>query len=128
MIDLGISDASFLVLSTEGDGRFTLTARTLEETRLAGRPMVLLAACYSGQTTPSLHASFGLPTAFIHAGARAVLAATEQIPNSEAARFFDPVLARIRAGAPPAAVLRDARLSWRKEQGTPWVEKVLLFQ
>lgn len=128
MIDQGISDASFLVLSPEGDGRFTLTAREMEQAHLEGRPMVLLAACYSGQMTSSLHASFGLPIAFIHAGARAVLAATEQIPNSEASLFFDPVLARIRAGEPPAAVLRDARLSWRKERGTPWVEQVLLFE
>jgi len=128
MIDLGISDTSFLVLSKGGDGRFTLTARAIEQAHLEGNPMVLLAACYSGQMTPSMHASFGLPFAFIHSGARAVLAATEQIPNSEAAPFFDPVLARIRAGEPPAVVLRDERLAWLKERGTSWVEKVLLFQ
>ncbi|WP_257462779.1 CHAT domain-containing protein [Archangium lipolyticum] len=128
MIDLGVSDASFLVLSKEDGGRFTLTARDLQETHLEGRPLVLLAACYSGRTTPSLHESFGLPIAFIHAGARWVLATTEKIPNSEAARFFEPVLARIRAGEPPARVLRDERLAWRKRQGNPWVEQVLLFQ
>ncbi|XXF80482.1 CHAT domain-containing protein [Myxococcaceae bacterium GXIMD 01537] len=128
LLGIGSSDASFLVLSKGGDGRFTLTARDVQETRLAGHPVVLLAACYAGQTTPSTHESFGLPISFIHAGARVVLAATEQIPNSEAALFFDPVLARIRAGEPPARALRAERQSWRKKRGTPWVEKVLLFQ
>ena len=128
MIDQGVSDASFLVLSRDDDGRFTLTAREVQEAHLEGHPMVLLAACYAGQTTPSLHESFGLPIAFLHAGARGVLAATEQIPDREAALFFEPVLARIQAGEAPAAVLRDARMAWREQRGPGWVDKVLLFQ
>src|SRR5262245_63999864 len=43
MIDLGISDTSFLILSKEGDGRFTLTSRAIEQAHLEGRPLVLLA-------------------------------------------------------------------------------------
>jgi cellulose synthase operon protein C len=128
LMDLGVSDASFLVLAKDDDGRFTLTARDLEQVRLAGRPVVLLAACYSAQTAPYQHESFGLPAAFIQAGAKGVLATTEQIPNREASVFFDRILARVRAGQNPAAVLRDERLAWLKDQGTPWVEYVLLFQ
>jgi tetratricopeptide (TPR) repeat protein len=128
LIDLGVSDASFLVLSKDSDGRFTMTARDLQGTRLAGHPVVLLAACYSAQTAPYHHESFGLPAAFVQAGARVVLATTEQIPNREASAFFDQVLARIREGEPPAVALRDERLAWLKRQGSPWVEYVLLFQ
>lgn len=128
LMDLSIADASFLVLSKDDDGRFTLTARDVQEARLAGQPVVLLAACYSGQTRPSLHESFGLPTSFIQAGARVVLATTEQLPNREAGEFFERVLTRIRAGEAPAVVLRDERLAWLKSPGTPWVEHVLLFQ
>ncbi|WP_224245161.1 CHAT domain-containing protein [Hyalangium gracile] len=128
LIDLGVSDGSFLVLSKGDDGGFTLTARDLQDVRLAGHPVVLLAACYSAQTAPYQHESFGLPAAFIQAGARSVLATTEQIPNREANAFFDQVLARIRAGETPAVVLRDERLAWLERQGTSWVEYVLLFQ
>jgi cellulose synthase operon protein C len=128
LIDLGVSDASFLVLSKDADGRFTMTARDLQGIRLAGHPVVLLAACYSAQSAPYHHESFGLPAAFVQAGARVVLATTEQIPNREAGAFFDQVLARIRAGEPPAVALRDERLAWLKRQGSPWVEYVLLFQ
>lgn len=122
------SDASLLVLAKGEDGRFALTAHDIQGARLAGHPMVLLAACYSGQTAPWLHGTFGLPIAFIQAGARGVIAATVQIPNSEAYAFFEPVLARIRAGEPPAVVLRDERQAWLKRQGGSWVEHVLLFQ
>lgn len=128
MIDQGVSEASFLVLSKDDEGHFTLTARDVRKARLTGHPMVLLAACYAGQTTPSLHESFGLPIAFLRAGARGVLAATEQIPDREAALFFEPVLARIREGEAPATVLRDARQAWRAQRGPGWVDKVLLFQ
>lgn len=127
-MDLGVSDASFLVLSPDEDGRYTLTARDVQRARLEGSPVVVLAACYSGETTRYLHEEIGLPLAFIRAGARVVLAATEQIPDREAGLFFEPVLARIRADEAPALALRDERRAWLARGGGRWVDSVLLFQ
>ncbi|HVE87020.1 MAG TPA: CHAT domain-containing protein [Myxococcales bacterium] len=128
LMDPERADASFLALSPEPTGRFALTAADLERTRLEGNPVVLLAACYGAKTTRSLSESYGLPPAFIHAGARAVLAATQEIPDAEAAGFFEPVLQRIRGGEPAAVALRDARVRWVAAGGGRWVEQVLLFE
>lgn len=123
------ADGSMLVLSPEADsGRFALTASDLQGQRLQGRPVVLLAACHAAYSKEYFHETFGLPVSFIEAGARAVLAATQEIPDSEVSAFFEPVLARIREGTPAALVLRDARQAWLRNQGGTWVRQVLLFE
>jgi hypothetical protein len=129
IIDPGVADASVLVLSPTSDtGRFALTTGDLRGQRLRGRPVVVLAACYAAHTSAYIHENFGLPMAFIESGARAVLAATQEIPDAEAAAFFDPVLARIRSGASAAEALRDERQSWLRHRGSTWVQQVLLFE
>ncbi|WP_164002776.1 CHAT domain-containing protein [Pyxidicoccus caerfyrddinensis] len=123
------ADGSMLVLSPEVDnGRFALTASDLQGRQLQGRPVVLLAACHAAYSKAYFHETFGLPVSFIEAGARAVLAATQEIPDSEVSAFFEPVLARIRQGAPAALVLRDARQEWLRNHGGAWVRQVLLFE
>lgn len=123
------ADGSMLVLSPEADtGKFALTATDLQGQQLKGRPVVLLAACHAAYSKEYFHETFGLPVSFIEAGARAVLAATQEIPDSEVSAFFEPVLARIRAGVPAALVLRDARMEWLRARGGNWVRQVLLFQ
>ncbi|MCY1021038.1 CHAT domain-containing protein [Pyxidicoccus sp. MSG2] len=123
------ADGSMLVLSPEAEsGRFALTASDLQGQQLQGRPVVLLAACHAAYSQEYFHETFGLPVAFIEAGARAVLAATQEIPDSEVSAFFEPVLARIREGVPAALVLRDARQDWLRGHGGTWVRQVLLFQ
>ncbi|AEI68886.1 CHAT domain-containing protein [Corallococcus macrosporus] len=129
IIDPTVADASVLVLSPEAQGgRFALTTGDLKGQRLRGRPVVLLAACYAGHTSAYLHENFGLPLAFIEAGARAVLAATQEIPDDEAHAFFEPVLARIREGVPAAVALRDERQAWLRRSASTWVQQVLLFE
>ncbi|NVJ06549.1 CHAT domain-containing protein [Myxococcus sp. AM001] len=129
IIDPSVADASVLVLSPEASGgRFALTTGDLKGQRLRGRPVVLLAACYAGHTSAYLHESFGLPLAFIESGARAVLAATQEIPDDEAHAFFEPVLARIREGVPAAVALRDERQAWSRRHASAWVQQVLLFE
>ncbi|MBU8898117.1 CHAT domain-containing protein [Corallococcus sp. M34] len=130
LIDPGMSDASVLVLSPESEGgRFALTAADVQASPLRGHPVVVLAACHAAHATAYIHENFGLPLAFVTAGARAVLAATQVIPDSEASAFFTPVLSRIRAGEPAAPVLRDARRTWLvAHPGATWVEQVLLFE
>ncbi|NOJ80507.1 CHAT domain-containing protein [Myxococcus xanthus] len=129
IIDPSVADASVLVLSPEAPGgRFALTTGDLKGQRLRGRPVVLLAACYAGHTSAYLHENFGLPLAFIESGARAVLAATQEIPDDEAHAFFEPVLARIRDGIPAAVALRDERQAWLRRHASAWVQQVLLFE
>ncbi|NOK15648.1 CHAT domain-containing protein [Corallococcus carmarthensis] len=123
-----MSDASILMLAPEKDGRYVLTASQVRARRLSGAPLVFLAACSAARTAPFPIESFSLPVAFLEAGARAVLAATVDIPDS-AGRFFNAVRERIRAGAPPAVALRDERRQWLESSpGDRWVRDVLLFE
>lgn len=126
-----ISDAAFLLLAREREvrGADELWAHQLREKKLKGAPLVILAACKAGRSAPVLHESVSLPNAFLKAGARAVLAATESPEDLEASRFFNAIRARIRQGATPAAALRDERMLWGKQQSKPeWIESVLLFE
>jgi CHAT domain-containing protein len=89
---------------------------------------VVLAACHAAHAFPSLHEPAGLPSAFLEAGARAVIAVTVEIPDLEAARFFDAVRERIRAGVAPAAALRDVRMSTQVTSKDDWRRGVLIFE
>ena len=90
---------------------------------------MVLAACHAAHTTYSLDAPFSLPAAFIQAGARGVLAATVEIPDMEAALFFNAIREHLRAGMTPALALRNERLRWQQEgRGASWVDSVLLFE
>jgi len=126
LVDLGVSDASLLVLSPGADGAYALTAGQIRRTPLQGRPVVVLGACQAAHTAPHLHEPWGLPFAFIRAGARAVFASPAPLPDDAAPAFFDALLSRIRAGQPPAEALRDQRLQRRQE--SPWIDELLLFE
>lgn len=117
--DPEMSDASSLVLSPEPSGRFSLAARDVRSEVLSGHPLVLLAACGSGD---------GLPVAFVQAGARAVLAVNASVADAESEQFFRPLLDRIQAGATPAAALRAARAEWHRAHGPSWADQVVLFE
>lgn len=119
---------SYLVLAREGSSD-ELTADHLQSQRLEGAPLVVLAACRAARTAHVLHEATGLPAALLRAGARAVFAATEEIPDLEAAEFFNAVRERIRQGRPPASALRDERQRWLAAgRGQPWLEGVLLYE
>lgn len=128
MSDPSVSDASFLVLSKDSDSSFRLTARDVQRAKLDGQPVVVLAACYAGQTTRFLHEAHGLPTAFIRAGARVVLASTQPLPAHEASAFFETVLSNISKGMDPAVALRDERQKWLQGKSDSWVKDVVLFE
>jgi hypothetical protein len=118
---------TYLVMAPEA-GRDELSASRIRDQRLEGAPLVVLAACHGAQAAPVLHQQRSLPSAFIQAGARAVLAATEAIPDQEAGAFFQAVRERIQEGASPAVALRDERLKWLEgKEVRNWVEGVLLF-
>ncbi|MCP3104460.1 CHAT domain-containing protein [Myxococcus sp. K15C18031901] len=124
-----ISDASLVVLSPEGNGRYALTADIVRQQKLAGSPLVFLAACSAGRlASTATHEPFSLPAAFIQAGARAVLASTVDIPDA-AGRFFDGVRQRIRSGTAPAVALRDERQKWlSRDARNGWTHHVLLVE
>ncbi len=133
LVDLAQADASFLVLSPDADGRYALTAGEVRQTWLPRRPLVVLAACDSaadasyGYERWSKGAAWTLPSAFLHAGARAVLAATAPLPDQAAGEFFADVVGRIESSASPSVALRDIRKSWIS-RGADWVQDIVLFQ
>ncbi|NBD14071.1 CHAT domain-containing protein [Corallococcus silvisoli] len=128
VVDRALSDATVIALSPQPDGRYGLTAEELRRRHLHGAPLVVLGACSAAHLAPFLHQTKSLPQAFVASGARAVFAATSDIPN-DAGAFFRAVRERIQAGTEPAQALRAERLDWHQKQpGIRWVDKVLLYQ
>ncbi|MBU8898700.1 CHAT domain-containing protein [Corallococcus sp. M34] len=128
MVDRSLSDATVIALAPDPGGRYALTAEALRRIHLNGAPIVLLGACGAARLPPILHQTSSLPQAFVASGARAVFAATQDIPDASG-RFFRDVRERILAGAEPALALRDERLHWLQESpDAQWVDTVLLYQ
>lgn len=128
MVNPGVSEASLVVLSPEADGRYALTAAEVRRQRLERAPVVILAACRAAQTAPSAHEPWSLPTAFLEAGARAVIASPIDIPDAQAGAFFEAVRARIRSGASPTEAVRDERLTALEKDPSSWTRTVLVFE
>jgi tetratricopeptide (TPR) repeat protein len=132
------SGEAYLVLAPEpgaaggaGLASDALRASDLQSSglRLKGRPLVVLASCEGAQPAPVLHEPRSLPAAFLRAGARAVLAASDPVQQQDGPEFFAGVRARVRAGASPAEALRAERAAWLAQgRGKGWVEGVLLFE
>ena len=120
----------FLYLAPDRNGEDRLTIpRIRKGPRLEGAPFIVLAACSAANPSPVYHEPVSLPMTLLDKGARGVLAATTEIPDTEANAFFDAVRARMRRGEEPALALRDERMSWiQRNQGTAWVDRVLLFE
>jgi len=129
MVNAAISDASFLMMSPDGGGNYALTAAAIRKQPLRGRPVVILAACHAGATASYRHQPWGLPAAFVEAGARAVIASPDVIADADAGAFFDAVRARIERGASPAVALHDVRFEWlAAHPGAAWVRSLMVFR
>jgi hypothetical protein len=129
LLDVGVSDASHLVLSPETPGgRYALTAEAIRSIVLQDNPIVILGACHSARGAHYEHAPWSLPDALLAAGARAVLAVASEIPDVASGEFFARVLARVRAGADPAAALRDERLAMLRADRTSWAGDAVLLE
>lgn len=128
LVDLGRADGSFLALSPDDRGRYALTAGEVHAASFRASPIVILAACRASQAAPVLHEPWSLPVAFIHAGARAVIASASQIPDGDAVAFFDEVRGAMTAGVPIAVALRDARNRWITRGRGDWVRDVIVFE
>ncbi len=127
LVDFAVSDASLVVLSADEAGRSMLTAGDIRATHLTASPIVVLGACSAARVASFDHEPWGLPLAFLEAGARAVLASPAPVGDAEAAPFFEAVLARVRGGEAPAQALRDERVAWLARGASPWIRQVLLF-
>jgi cellulose synthase operon protein C len=128
VIDAGSSDASYLALSPDAAGRYAITARDVRGERLTGAPVVALAACHGATGAGVVHEPSGLPSAFLAAGARAVIAADAAILDADAGAVFAELRAAIAGGADPATALRDVRRAWSGRPGAAWVDHLVVFE
>lgn len=120
-----------LVLSPGKEGRSMLHVSDVNEHKIAGSPVVILAACDIARVSRHHHVPWGLPPALVRAGASAVIASPEPISDSDARAFYSDVRASIMRGDSPAVALRDARVAWRRDHHgdkAAWVDRVLVFE
>jgi hypothetical protein len=129
MVNPAISDAAFVTLSPDPGGRYALTAAAIRKQPLHGRPIVVLAACHAGATASYRHVPWGLPSAFVEAGARAVIASPDVVADADAGVFFDAVRAQIERGVSPARAIHDVRLEWlASHPDAKWVQSLIVFR
>lgn len=119
-------DAAFLALSPERDGTFALTAERVRHAKLAGAPLVVLAACRAAQVAAYLRERWSLPDAFVAAGASAVVAADVAIPNASAQPLFDELHRAIAGGQSVEAAVAAMRARARPD--TLWSSRLMVFR
>lgn len=117
--------AASLVLSPDAQGDYLLTASKVRAAALAAAPIVVLAGCDAGRVQVSAE-PWSLATSFLAAGARAVIAPTDPIPDANAGEVFRSLLERIRAGADPA----DAFVAEHRAHGAgaEWLSSIVIFE
>jgi hypothetical protein len=126
----GVTDArepaaASLILSPDRDGDYLLTASKVSAARLEGAPIVVLAGCDAGRVAVSSE-PWSLATSFLAAGARAVMAPTERIPDDEAGKAFESLIGRIRAGADPVEALQAERSN--RGADAAWLSSMVIFE
>lgn len=117
-------DAASLILSPDRDGDYLLNAAKVSTARLDNAPIVVLAGCHAGRVQVSSD-PWSLATAFRAAGARAVIAPTQEIPDDEASQAFQSLVENIRAGADPADALRAERTA--RGSRAAWLSSIVVF-
>jgi CHAT domain-containing protein len=124
----GGADSSFLALSPGAGGRYALTADQVRARRLVAAPVVLLSACRAALTPAHHHQARNLATAFLDAGARAVIASSEPVRDDHAEAFFGGVRDAIARGVAPAIALRDQRIAAGQESDHGWSDQVVAIE
>jgi CHAT domain-containing protein/Tfp pilus assembly protein PilF len=101
---------SAVVLSPHESG-YLLTARDVLEHRLQA-DLVTLSACRSaGARIYGGEGIVGFAWAFLQAGARSVVAGLWDVSDRSTSQLMEELYAGLHAGLPPAAALREAKLS-----------------
>jgi cellulose synthase operon protein C len=117
--------AASLVLSPDDKGDYLLTAAKVSTAHLDNAPVVVLAGCEVGRVQVGAE-PWSLATSFLAAGARAVIAPTEKIPDDEASVAFDSLVSRIRSGMEPVDALQAERAD-RGHQAA-WLSSIVVFE
>ncbi|HEY0987242.1 MAG TPA: CHAT domain-containing protein [Kofleriaceae bacterium] len=126
----GVTDArepsaASLILSPDRDGEYMLTAAKVQSAHLDNAPVVVLAGCDAGRVQVTAE-PWSLATSFLAAGARAVIAPTEQIPDDAAGDAFQSLVSRIRDGADPVDALQAERKA--RGAGAAWLSSIVVFE
>jgi len=109
---------SAVVLSGPDTG-YKLYARDVADKPL-NADLVTVSACRSaGERTYSGEGLVGFAWAFLHAGARRVIAGLWDVDDRSTARVMDELYAGLEAGRTPARALRGAKLALIREGGQP---------
>ncbi len=107
---------SALVFESSAGSTVLLTAREVAEGRLPNHPLVILAACSTGQGKMRRNEGVeGLTSSFLRAGARGVVATLWDIEDGVSASVFQSLHHSLRAGASPVAALQDAQLGMLRD-------------
>ncbi|HEX2834703.1 MAG TPA: CHAT domain-containing protein [Thermoanaerobaculia bacterium] len=109
-----------------------LDAKTIAGSIFSRRPLVVLAAC--GTATGPVLRNEGvdsLAVAFLHAGARGVVATLWDAEDESMTRISQALHQRVRGGTPPAEALREVQLSMirgtaRERAPARWASMVLI--
>jgi len=105
---------SAVVLAREGD-EFKLYARDILQKPLHAR-LVTISSCHgAGTRAYTGEGLVGLAWAFLHAGARQVIAALWEVDEAATPQLMDDLYAGIQAGQDPATALRAAKLRLVRE-------------
>ncbi|MEO7734291.1 MAG: CHAT domain-containing protein, partial [Kofleriaceae bacterium] len=128
IVDIEVSDVSFLALSPDVDGTYALTAGEVRKRKLRNAPLIVLESCHAALPAPYRHAPWSLPVAFIDAGASSVLASLSPVVDREATPFYRDFTEAVRSGVEPAIALRDARVRAIQQHRDSSVKGVVLFQ
>ncbi len=106
---------SALLLAPDADHDGRLTAEQITELDLDGRAVVLSVCSSEGGPIVGAEGAFGLGRAFLHAGARTVVASNWPLRDDDAAALFDAFSSGLQRGASVAAALSDAQRQLRTE-------------
>jgi hypothetical protein len=130
LVDLEVDDGGFIALSPDAGGAWRLTASDVRKLKLAGAPVVVLAACRAAEAVTDHLRRWSLPDAFLAAGARAVIAADVAVPDDLIRAFVDDVRGRLERGEEPAAAAAAARAAMvaRDPTSASWVDRLMVFE
>jgi CHAT domain-containing protein len=107
---------SAVILAREGDS-YKLYARDILKHPLRAR-LVTISSCHgAGTRAYTGEGLVGLAWAFLHAGARQVIAALWEVNDRATPQLMDDLYAGIQGGHDPATALRDAKLNLIRRGG-----------
>jgi len=112
-LDASQPDRSALIFESPAGGEpAMLTAAAIASSHFTSQPLVILAACSTGRgKVRRTEGADSLARAFLHGGARAVVATLWDIEDHASATLFRSLHRNLRKGLPPSEALRAAQLS-----------------